>query len=119
LDVLISVYVAEGFKPFPKSVAVILEHEFLHVQDEIDIVSRFMPQAAQQDEYVKRYLTQAQPVDESMYRRWFGPSATGFRDWLHDGIWATEHNGRANARDSGGAWETYRQRIAELQRTPN
>ncbi len=117
LDIVISVYVADGFKPFPKTVAVILEHEFLHVQDEIDIISRFMPRAALQDEYVQKYLTRGQDADESMYRRWF--AGNGFQDWLRDGVWVPEHNKRAEARDSGAAWESYRKRIDELQRSPN
>src|SRR6266478_6958614 len=82
LNVLISVYVAEGFQSYNQALAVILEHELLHVQDEIDIVSRFMPMAALRDQYVQRYLVEGREVDDPMYRRWF--AGTGFQEWVHD-----------------------------------
>jgi len=116
LDILISVYVAEGFKSFKKTVATILEHEFLHVQDEIDVVTNFMPPAALEDEYVDKYLTRGQDLDDSMYNHWF-ITGTGFSDLVRDGVWVPEHNKRADARDSGSQWESYRNRIDELQRS--
>jgi hypothetical protein len=121
-EVLITVYVVKGFHD--KVVAVILEHEFLHVRDEIDIISRFMPTAAPRDEMVERYLCQRKEVDESMYRNWFAagtgsnPRGTGdFEKWVRDGVWLPERNKRAKSRDSGPEWESFRNRIDELQRT--
>lgn len=114
LDILISVYVADGYQSLKKIAATILEHEFLHVQDEIDLITNFMPKAALKDEYVDKYLTRGQDVDESMYRRWF--AGTSFSDWVRDGVWVPEHNKRADARDSGAQWDSYRRRIDELQR---
>ena len=120
-DVLITVYVVEGFHA--KVVAVILEHEFLHVRDEIDIISRFMPTAAPRDEKVQQYLCQRKEVDESMYRYWFAagtgsnPRGTGkFEAWVRDGVWLPEHNKRAKIRDSGPEWESFRNRIDDLMR---
>jgi hypothetical protein len=112
-DVLITVYVADGFRPYPKSVAIILEHEFLHVQDDIDIISRFMTAAAPQDQYVQRYLCQGTEVDESMYRQWF--AGAGFQNWVRDGVWLPERNRREATRDSGAEWANFRRRIDELQ----
>jgi hypothetical protein len=115
LNVLISVYVAEGFQSYNQALALILEHELLHVQDEIDIVSRFMPTAALRDQYVQRYLVEGRELDDPMYRRWFaGP---GFQEWVHDSVWAPEHNRRGQIRDSGVEWESFRKRIDEFQRT--
>lgn len=113
LDILISVYVAQGFNN--KTIALILEHEFLHVQDEIDIVSKFMPKAALKDQYVDKYLTRGQDLDDSMYQNWF--KGTMFSKWVHDNVWVPEHDKRGEARDSGAQWNSYRQRIADLQRT--
>jgi len=115
LNVLISVYVAEGFQSYNQALAVILEHELLHVQDEIDIVSRFMPMAALRDQYVQRYLVEGREVDDPMYRRWF--AGTGFQEWVHDSVWVPEHNRRGQMRDSGAEWESFRKRIDEFQRT--
>jgi hypothetical protein len=115
LNVLISVYVAEGFQSYNQALAVILELELLHVQDEIDIVSRFMPMAALRDQYVQRYLVEGREVDDPMYRRWF--AGTGFQEWVHDSVWAPEHNRRGQMRDSGAEWESFRKRIDEFQRT--
>jgi len=115
LDVLISVYVAQGFESYAQALAVILEHEFLHVQDDIDIVSRFMPTAALRDQYVQQYLCQGKEVDDSMYRQWFAGS--GFQNWVRDSVWVPEHNKRGDIRDSGAEWETFRRRMDEFQRT--
>ena len=117
LDVLISIYVAEGFQSYAQALAIILEHEFLHVQDEIEIVSRFMPTAALRDQYVQQYLCQGKEVDDSMYRQWF--AGTGFQNWLHDGVWLPERNRREAVRDSGAEWESFRTRMDEFQRTPH
>ena len=59
LEVEITVYVLDGDRPHPgdrisnRIFAIIVEHELLHVLDEIDLVSQWMPAQARQDEKVK------------------------------------------------------------------
>lgn len=113
-DLNIGVYVAQGFRNYQNILAVIMEHELLHVFDEIDIVRNYMGPQARRDEYVRRYLLEGNPVDDSMFQRWF--RGRGFSDWIRNGIWAPETNRRTQRRDSGPEWERYRQRIDQLMR---
>jgi hypothetical protein len=114
-DLLMAVYVVEGFRDFEQIQTTIMEHELLHVADEIGIVKDYMAAQARQDDYVRRYLLEGQPVDESMFRTWF--LGTGFQDWIKNGIWVPEHNRRAESRDSGPEWQRYRGRIDSLMRS--
>ena len=115
LDILISVYVLDGFQRYKLVVGAILEHEFLHVLDAIDMVSKFVPKAALKDAYVENYLTKGQDLDDLTYRKFFaGP---GFQDRLRNEVWNEENNRRIDARDKGAAAERYRQRVDELHRT--
>jgi hypothetical protein len=118
-DVTITVYVLEGDRPrlndpiSDRIFAIIVEHELLHVLDEIDIVSKWMPSRAYQDDKVKKYLTNAEPVDDSMFRNWFqGP---GLGNWLKDGLWALEHNQRAGVRDAPAQYGILQRQIDKLR----
>jgi hypothetical protein len=119
LDVVISVYVLEGDRPRPNDpvssriFAIIFEHELLHVLDDVDIVSRWMPPRASQDEKVKKYLTNAEPVDDSMYRFWF--QGAGLGNWLRDGLWAPERNARRDVRDSRTQYGILRRQVEDLR----
>ena len=119
LEVEITVYVLDGDRPHPgdrisnRIFAIIVEHELLHVLDEIDLVSQWMPAQARQDEKVKKYLTNAEPVDDSMFRFWF--QGRGLENWLRDGLWAPEHNARAAVRDSPGEYGRLQRAIDALR----
>jgi len=119
LDVTITVYVLEGDSPDPKDdlsvkmFAIIMEHELLHVIDEIDIVTRWMPPEAYKDEMVVRYLTNAEAVDYKMYQHWF--QGKGFTDWLKSGIWAPEHNRRGSIRDSAHQYQALQKQIDDIR----
>jgi len=118
-EVTIGVSVLEGNRPDPNDAesrqifAILMEHELLHVLDEIDIVSQWMPSRGYQDQMVRRYLGDAQTVDDSMFRHWF--RGTRFQDWLRDGLWTPEHNRRKDIRDSAAAYAPFRQRIEALR----
>ncbi len=113
-QIRIGLYVAEGFQSLDNILSVIMEHELLHVQDEIDIVRWYMRSEAPKDRWIKRYLIDKSPVHESMLDRMF--RRNGFNRWVHDGLWAPEHNRRAQSRDSGQEWTDYRERIDALMR---
>jgi len=93
-----------------------MEHELLHVRDEVDLITRYAPAEARRDQYVQRYLIDGREIDDSMFQNWF--RGKGFEQWIHDGIWAPEHNSRGRARDSGSEWERYRENIDKLMRSP-
>lgn len=114
LDVTLALYVAEGFQRDARVFATIMEHELLHVYDEIDLVTRYMPAQALNDQYTQRYLVQGREVDDSMFQRWF--RGAGFEQWIRDGIWVPEHNRRAQVRDSGPEWVRYREKIDAIMR---
>lgn len=119
LDVVIDVLVLEGDRPrtddptSSRIFAIIFEHELLHVLDDVDIVGRWMPPKASQDEKVLKYLTNAAPVDDSMFRFWFqGP---GLGNWLRDGLWAPERNARKEGRDSRAQYGILQRQIEDLR----
>ena len=119
LQITLNVYILEGDRPVANDsisrqiFAIIMEHELEHVADEIDIVSRWMPAQAYQDDRVKRYLTQAQPVDDRSFHHWY--LGNGFTNWLRDGIWAREHNRRAAQQDSPANYGALQRRIDQLR----
>lgn len=90
-----------------------MEHELLHVLDEVDIVSRWMPPEAYKDDMVLKYLTNAEAVDNAMYQSWF--RGAGFTNWLKDGLWSPEHNRRKDIRDSAQQYAKLQSRIEDLR----
>jgi hypothetical protein len=119
LDAKITVYVLEGDRPQAnddltrKIFSIIMEHELLHVLDEIEIVSRWMAPEAYKDDKVLKYLSNAEPVDDSMFKYWF--QGSHFTDWLSNELWAPEHNRRKHIRDDAHALATYRNEIQDLR----
>jgi hypothetical protein len=101
-EATITVYVLEGDRPQPNDdlsrrlFAIIMEHELLHVLDEIDSVSRWMAPEAYKDDKVLRYLSNAQPVDNAMFQSWFRAAFS----WLKDGLWTPERNRHGSVRDA-------------------
>lgn len=130
LDAEIAVYVADGFRPrspdepayYPmqeKLYTVILEHEYLHVEDEVDLIQRFLPAKVRQDGQVLSKLIRRQPLLDRQFHHWIrnrnAEGRTGLGQWIFSD-WANEHNRRATARDTGPAWSSYRQRIDTMMR---
>lgn len=119
LDVTIRVYVLEGDRPKENDdlsrqlFAVIMEHELLHVLDEIDIVTKWMPPQAYKDDMVVKYLTNAAPVDEGMYQSWF--KTDRFSNWLKDGLWTPEHNRRGTLRDAASQYAALQNQIDDIR----
>lgn len=118
-EATITVYVLEGDRPQSNDdlsrrlFAIIMEHELLHVLDEIDIVTRWMAPEAYKDDKVLRYLSNAQPVDNAMFQSWFRGS--GFSNWLKDGLWAPEHNRRGSVRDAAHQYAALQRQIDEIR----
>jgi hypothetical protein len=111
LRATVAVYMIDKFRPVDKLFELILSHELLHVKDDIDIVSQYLPQELPRDEYVKKYLLEQKVVDNAMYCNWF--LADRFEKYVRD-IWVLERNRRGAARDSGALYEQYKQAIVKL-----
>lgn len=115
----IRVYVLEGDRPQADDdltrqlFAIIMEHELLHVLDEIDIVTRWMPPEAYKDDKVLKYLSNAAPVDDGMYKSWF--KGDGFSNWLKDGLWVPEHNRRGTIRDASSQYAALQRQIDDIR----
>jgi hypothetical protein len=120
-DVTIGVYVLEGDRPSTteksrKIFGVIMEHELLHVWDDVDIVTNWMPTQSLQDDMVKKYLHDAKPVDDGMFRNWF--QGEGFQSWIRDGFWASERNSRQKKRDAATEYAALTKKINDLRSQP-
>ncbi len=111
LAVNVAVYIIDKYQPVPKLFEMILSHELLHVQDDIDIVTQYLPQELPKDEYIKKYLIDRTPVDDAMYRSWFVEDR--FSNYVRD-IWVLERNRRGGGRDSGPVYDHYKLAIAKL-----
>ena len=111
LAVNVAVYIIDKYRPVPKLFEMILSHELLHVQDDIDIVTQYLPEELPGDEYVKKYLIDQKPVDDAMYRNWFIEDR--FSKYVRD-IWVLERNRRGGGRDSGPVYDHYKLEIAKL-----
>src|SRR5215468_6974170 len=71
LSVTIAVYVIENYRPVKKLFELIMTHEFMHVLDEIEVATDYLPTELPKDEYVKKYLIDGSPVADATYRNWF------------------------------------------------
>lgn len=111
LDVTVAVYIIDKYRPVEKAFALILSHELMHVQDDIDIVSQYLPQELQGDPLVKKYLIDQVPVDDAMYRNYF---CTDMIQKNFQQTWAAERNLRGGKRDSGALYLRYIQKLATL-----
>ncbi|MEQ8763747.1 MAG: hypothetical protein RL885_07465 [Planctomycetota bacterium] len=114
LEIEVTVYVAKGFETQKEAFATIMEHELLHVADEIRIVEKDLPKAMPGDLYVEKHLVQSNAVDDRMFESWY--QGGRFESWIRDGLWTPLHNAAAQARDSGREWQAYRDKIDALQR---
>ena len=121
LNLDLEVFVLEGDRPQPNDpesvqiFAIIMSHELLHVADEIDIVTNWLPSRLYADRFVQRHLSNAQPIDDGMYQRWFVGSE--FQNWVHNSLWAPEHNRRGNRRDAPAEYRQLNNAIDQLRIT--
>ena len=119
LEVLITVHVQEDYRPprkdkyFEEIFKIIYEHELEHVVDEIEIVANWLPAQAYKDEMVKKHLTD-QPIPAQSYTGWI--EGGHLQKWLHDGLWADEHNRRGDLRDSSAHYKELNEKIQDLRR---
>jgi hypothetical protein len=111
LSVTIAVYVIEPYRPVKKLFELIMTHEFLHVLDEIEVATDYLPTELPKDEYVKKYLIDQGTVADATYRNWF--QGDRFRNYVKD-TWVMERNRRGQGRDSGPLYERYKLDIAKL-----
>ena len=88
-----------------------MTHEFLHVLDEIEVATGYLPTELPKDEYVKKYLIDQGTVADATYRNWF--QGDRFRNYVKD-TWVMERNRRGQGRDSGALYERYKLDIAKL-----
>lgn len=119
LNLDLEVFVLEGDRPQPNDqesvqiFALIMSHELLHVADEIDIVKNWLPARLYADAFVQRHLSNAQPLDDGMYQRWFAGGE--FQTWIHNSLWAPEHNRRGNQRDAPAQYRQLNDAIDRLR----
>jgi hypothetical protein len=104
LKSLVKIYVDDRFRARSDLLDVIMEHEFLHVADEIEVLRTDVPARLRQDSIVSQYLIQKRPVDNIMFESWFKTSK--FKEYVEP-VWAEEHNRRGRRRDSGMEYARY------------
>lgn len=142
LCVAIKIYLVDSRKPNAPGAdgctlaafAVILEHEYKHVKDNVDIVKEQMPQIARRNPDVRRLLIEQKPLTEAECRTWINgyartrtlsdalwtnpyPPGVGLElSLLPD--WAAEHNKRGDALDASTGTEMtrYSTRLDDLSR---
>lgn len=112
LAVTIGVYAIDKYlEQGGKLYTLILSHELMHVQDDVEVVTQYLPQELPKDNYVKKYLLDQATVDDAMYHNWF--MADRFEKYVRD-TWILERNSRGEKRDSGPLYERYKLDIAKL-----
>jgi hypothetical protein len=104
LKSLVKIYVDDRFRDRTDLLDLIMEHEFMHVADEIEVLRTDVPARLRDDSIVRQYLIQKMPVDNSMFENWF--KTTRFEDYVEP-VYAEEHNRRGRRRDSGMEYANY------------
>lgn len=112
LDMVLTVRVDQRFKPRTDIVDVIMEHELLHVADDLDVLTNTLPKKILEDPLLREYFVDRKSVDDSMFQYWF--RGTKFSEYVA-AIFAEEHNKRGNARDTGTQYNNYQNRIVTLE----
>jgi hypothetical protein len=113
LDLTLAVYVQQRYSA-DDVITIILEHEMLHVADEIDIVKNYLPREFQNEAMINNYLIQKQPLLERTFQHYFVPRSgqpSRLQELVHN-IWAAEHNRRGNRRDSDAEYHRYNRRVS-------
>jgi hypothetical protein len=104
LKSLVKIYVDDRFRTRTDLLDLIMEHEFMHVADEILVLSKDVPARLRDDSIVRQHLIQKMPVDNAMFENWFKTSK--FQDYVEP-VYAEEHNRRGRHRDSGMEYARY------------
>lgn len=104
LKCLVKIYVDDRARGRYDILDVIMEHEFLHVADEIEVLRNDVPAKLREDSIVRQYLIEKKPVDNTMFQNWFKTSK--FQEYVEP-VWAEEHNRRGKRRDSGMDYARY------------
>ncbi|MNL47797.1 hypothetical protein D3C87_1706030 [compost metagenome] len=76
----------------------IWEHELLHVLDDIEIIRDWLPGEVREDEWTRKYLTEAQEMPDTTFDHYIRKG--NLTAWFRDGPWLGERNRRAGIRDS-------------------
>jgi hypothetical protein len=126
LDLDLAIYVAKSVDYDPKDdlsvqiFALIYEHELLHVLDEIDIVTRWLPAHVLAEPAVERHLVQRKPYV-------YGTASStameqDFAEFLAKIIvdnmnyfWVTEKNRRARLRDDPAEYKIVQDKVDRLR----
>jgi|SRR5215216_3274300 len=114
LELTITVYVNQVFQNLDKVLVMIMEHELLHVSDEINIATQYLPTHAPKGNYVKKFLIGREKVDNRTFENWI--KSKGFENYLRDEIYVPEHNRLAEARDFGREYNKYQKKIDDTIR---
>jgi len=104
LKSFVKIYVDDRAQGRNDIVDVIMEHELLHVADEIEVLRVDVPARLRQDSIVQQYLIDKKPVDNAMFQNWF--KTAKFQEYA-EAVWAEEHNRRGRRRDSGMEYARY------------
>jgi hypothetical protein len=104
IQATIAVHVLEDDRPLDKDplarklFAIVWEHELLHVLDDIQIMRDWMPKPVREDEWIKKFLIEAQELPETAFDHYIRKDK--LTPWLRDGPWLPERNRRAAIRDA-------------------
>ncbi|RDJ21759.1 hypothetical protein DWF00_25765 [Bosea caraganae] len=115
----IAVHVLHADRPLEKNklseklFVVIWEHELLHVLDDIEIMRDWLPEKVRDDEWVKKYMTEARELDESSFDHYIRKDK--LTPWLRDGFWQEERNRRAAIRDAPARYAELNEAIANIR----
>jgi len=115
----IAVNILDADRPIEKNklseklFAVIWEHELLHVLDDIEIMRKWLPEKAREDEWLKKYMTEARELDESSFDHYIRKD--NLTPWLRDGLWTAERNRRAEIRDAPARYAELNEAIANIR----
>jgi hypothetical protein len=90
-----------------------VEHEYLHVYDDMVIAKKTVPEELLKDEtYTKPYLVQTKAVSDSTFQTVFKGDKYG--QWV-EAIWAEKRNERERFRDSEQEYKRFRERIDDAR----
>lgn len=127
-DLTVEVLVADRYQRADAALALIIEHELLHVADEVDLVSAYLPALVGQDRGTwVAFLKEQTPVDEPTFQHVFVDqvpmlddrarvifAGSRFAQWIFGSLWLPEHNRRATRRDSAAEYAAFQRRLDAL-----
>jgi hypothetical protein len=97
LDLTVAVYADERASDRPRCLMLILEHELLHVADEIDIVTNWLPHAVARARFIPGHF-QIPIRDDEFNSQLRGPGqgeGSGFERIIQRSLWIPESSRRA------------------------